>query len=77
MPIWLIAVAVVDNLAKKIDECPLNRDCICVQLGVRKVFVVLSTWGICYPGVSNVLKSMEKRLELSPNCPLCHGCLLC
>ena len=38
-------MAVVDNLAEKVDKRPLNQELfvVCVQLGVRKVFVILST----------------------------------
>ena len=33
----------MDNPAEKVDECPLNRGRVCVQLGLRKLSVIRSS----------------------------------
>jgi len=38
----LTTAAMVDNLAEKVDECPLTRGH-CIQLGQRKLSVILSS----------------------------------
>ena len=46
----------MDDLAEKVDECPLNQDplsIVCVQLGPRKLSVI---WGSGVSAIQGLLK---------------------
>ena len=54
---FLTPAVMVDNLAEKLNECPLYRCRYVYDLECKK-------WVVSYSGVSNVLKCMEKQSGL-------------
>ena len=73
----------LDNLAEEIDKCPLNRGCyvLFVYNWEHKRCPLYGVAGCLLSGVSNALKSMEKRSDfqnclLYRRCPLMRGCPL-
>ena len=63
----------MDNLAEKVDKCPLNWGCcVCVQLGPRKLSVIRSS------GVSAIQELLKYWGEWKDSrdfqkCPLYRG----
>ena len=56
----------MDNLADKIDKCPLNQGCLLMfTLGPQKLPIIQSSGVIHCSGVAQVLKWMEGQSGLS------------